>query len=131
MTIWRYYLIIFLDRLRTGRKRRKLVRITDNPTSQDSKQDLLDTSLKQRNYIYETCSLVPIYMSGLNKSTEETYKLSQKFQVLRAFTTVQHVHYKFQEEQRIFLHVSQFMLSLPSVSDVRNYLTVWSGSIFS
>jgi hypothetical protein len=28
-----------------------------------------------------------------------------------------------------FLHTSQFLLSLPSVSDVRNYLNVWSGSI--
>jgi hypothetical protein len=28
-----------------------------------------------------------------------------------------------------FLHTSQFMLSLPSVSDIRNYLNVWSGSI--
>jgi hypothetical protein len=26
-----------------------------------------------------------------------------------------------------FLHTSQFKLSLPSVSDVRNYLNVWSG----
>jgi hypothetical protein len=28
-----------------------------------------------------------------------------------------------------FLHTSQFMLSLLSVGDVRNYLNVWSGSI--
>jgi hypothetical protein len=27
------------------------------------------------------------------------------------------------------LHMSQFMFSLPSVSDVRNYLNVWSGSV--
>jgi hypothetical protein len=27
------------------------------------------------------------------------------------------------------LHTSQFMLFLPSVSDVRSYLNVWSGSI--
>jgi hypothetical protein len=28
-----------------------------------------------------------------------------------------------------FLRMSQLMLSLPSVSDVRNYMNVWSGSI--
>jgi hypothetical protein len=28
-----------------------------------------------------------------------------------------------------FLRMSRFMLSLPSVSDVRNYLNVWSSSI--